>query len=306
MPGSEAWRYPPPLILGTDPLKDLERHLHPEMDPKRIVAAAPAAELPAASSLPAQATDGGDQPPTVLVVEAFDELFERTDRARIAAFADALLNLAQDPAARHVILIGTRPNNLSMIAGIGRFGKVFQRNQVLMTFTNRELRQMVEEPAKRVGLKFDDGVVDRLLLDVQGDPAVLTLLQFSLNLLWDNRQGNRITNEVYDRKGGGRLAVARQAEAAFSSLTPEQQRGAELALRQLVRLDGGTRVVCQRVQRSRLGPPGGPSPDVKEALERLLADQILVRTDHEPMGEFDIKLVHDAVATDWPRFVGWI
>ena len=44
-------------------------------------------------------------------------------------------------------------------------------SQVLITFTNRELREMVEEPTKRVGLKYDDGVIDRLLLDVQGDPA---------------------------------------------------------------------------------------------------------------------------------------
>src|SRR5262249_54009684 len=32
VPGSDGWRYPPPLILGADPLVDLLRHLHPEAD----------------------------------------------------------------------------------------------------------------------------------------------------------------------------------------------------------------------------------------------------------------------------------
>ena len=99
---------------------------------------------------------------------------------RSGRFAEAMLALAQDPDSRHIIILGTRPDNLSLISAIGGFGKLVQRNQVLMSFTNRELRQMVEEPAKRVGLKYDDGVVDRLLLDVQGDPAVLSLLRFNL------------------------------------------------------------------------------------------------------------------------------
>jgi WD40 repeat protein/tetratricopeptide (TPR) repeat protein len=304
LPGSEGWQYPPPLVLGSVPVQDLLRHLHPAADAAWIEHAA--ADLRGTSALVVPPDDGGERPPTVLVVEEFDEMLRRTDRARIAAFTDALLILAEDPDGRHFIVIGTRPNNLSMVAGIGGFGKIFRRNQALMTFTSRELRQMVEEPAKRVGLKFDDGVVDRLLLDVQGDPAALTLLQFSLSMLWDHRQGNRITNEVYDRLGGGRLAVARQAEKTFCSLTPEQQSAAELALLRLVRLEGGTRVVCQAVPRSRLDPPGELSSGLRGALERLLADQVVVRTWCAESGDSDLSLVHDAVATDWPRFVGWI
>ena len=193
-----------------------------------------------------------------------------------------------------------------MISAIGGFGKVFQRNQVLTSFTNRELRQMVEEPAKRVGLKYDDGVVDRLLLDVQGDPAALTLLQFNLLLLWDNRQGNRITHEIYEGIGGGRLAVARQAERVYSSLSPEQQKAVKLAFLKLVRVESGTRVILQRVPRRQLVFPEVSSGVMNAALDRLIDGQILVSREGPGSGEASLRLVHEVAATAWPRCVEWL
>ncbi len=62
-------------------------------------------------------------------------------------------------------------------------------------------------------------IVDRLILDVQGDPAAISLLQFTLRKLWEMREGNRITWEAYNQLGGGRRALERTAERAFNDLT---------------------------------------------------------------------------------------
>ena len=302
--GSEDWRILPSLVPGADPLSELLRHLHPEADPTWIEQ-----QLAALRAEPARLvglSDDGDQRPVVLVIEQFGELFEGSDRSQIRPFSEALLALAQDPDARHIIILGTRPDNLSLISAIGGFGKLFQRNQVLMSFTNRELRQMVEEPAKRVGLKYDDGVVDRLLLDVQGDPAALTLLQFNLQLLWKNRQGNRITHEIYDGIGGGRLAVARQAERVYSSLSPEQQKAVKLAFLKLVRVESGTRVILQRVPRRQLVFPEVSPGVMNAALDRLIDGQILVSREGPGSGEASLRLVHEAAVTAWPRCVEWL
>jgi WD40 repeat protein/tetratricopeptide (TPR) repeat protein len=302
--GSENWRILPSLVPGADPLSELLRHLHPEADTTWIEQ-----QLAALRAEPARLagwSDDGNQRPTVLVIERFGELFEQSDRTQIQPFAEALLALAHDPDTRHIIILGTRPDNLSLISAIGGFGKLFQRNQVLMSFTNRELRQMVEEPAKRVGLKYDDGVVDRLLLDVQGDPAALTLLQFNLLLLWKHRQGNRVTHEIYDGIGGGRLAVARQAERVYSSLSPEQQKAVKLAFLKLVRVESGTRVILQRVPRRQLVFPEVSSGVMNAALDRLIDGQILVSREGPGSGESSLRLVHEAAATAWPRCVEWL
>ena len=105
--GSEEWRFLPSLVPGADPLSELLRHLHPEADTSWIER-----QLVALRAKPAGLaglSEDADQRPVVLVIERFGELFEQSDRTQIQPFAQALLALAQDPDARHIIILGTRP-----------------------------------------------------------------------------------------------------------------------------------------------------------------------------------------------------
>ena len=86
-----------------------------------------------------------------------------------------------------------------------------------------ELRQAIEGPAALVGLKFEAGVVDRLLQELLGEPAGLPLLQFTLLPLWEERRRNRVTMESYSRVGGGRQALARTADAIYDAMIPQDQ-----------------------------------------------------------------------------------
>src|SRR5262249_33892823 len=98
----------------------------------------------------------------------------------------------------------------------------FERGRVEVPyFTTEELRETIEGPAKVVGLTFDAGLVDRLLMDLQGDPSALPLLQFTLLRLWQNRQRNRVTWEAYARIGGGRRALQLAAEDFYRGLNAE-------------------------------------------------------------------------------------
>src|SRR2546428_24471 len=81
-------------------------------------------------------------------------------------------------------------------------------------------------PPSLVGLTFDAGLVDRLLMDLQGDPSALPLLQFTLLRLWENRQRNRVTWEAYERVGGGRRALQLAAEDFYRGLNAEEQEAA--------------------------------------------------------------------------------
>ena len=65
--------------------------------------------------------------------------------------------------------------------------------------TRKELERAVTEPAQKVGLSFDPGLVDRLLDDVGDEPGNLPLLEFALKQLWSARQGGQLLHEVYKR-----------------------------------------------------------------------------------------------------------
>jgi len=68
--------------------------------------------------------------------------------------------------------------------------------------TREELECAIREPAEKIQLEFEPGLVNRILNDVGDEPGNLPLLEFVLKELWDNRHGGILLNETYDAKGG--------------------------------------------------------------------------------------------------------
>ena len=103
-----------------------------------------------------------------------------------------------------------------------------------MGLNANELREAIEKPAARVGLKFESKLVDILIGDVLGQEAALPLLQFTLLKLWDNRERNRVTWTSYQQLGGGKEALSHSADEFYQKLIPEDQSAARRILLQMV------------------------------------------------------------------------
>lgn len=74
----------------------------------------------------------------------------------------------------------------------------------------RELEWTVVEPARKVGLKFEPGLVERILEDVGDEPGNLPLLEFALTELWNRRRGGMLTHQAYEDIGRVQGAIARR------------------------------------------------------------------------------------------------
>ncbi len=158
------------------------------------------------------------------MVDQFEEVFTLCDDAtnRQAFIAD-MLALASAPEPPHHVILTMRSDFENLVARLPELQPVFERGRVQVTpLSAAELREVIEAPAAQIGLKFEQGVVELLLQDILGEPAGLPLLQFTLLKLWEQRERNRITRAAYDRVGGGRLALARSADAFYQSLIPEE------------------------------------------------------------------------------------
>jgi WD40 repeat protein/tetratricopeptide (TPR) repeat protein len=304
LPGSANWEYLLPFTPGKEPLADLARALSPSATETQIANQATQLLRDPAGQVRRLVTDRTR--PVVVVVERLEQVLLQAHPARVRSFADALLALIEMAERGHRVILASDPGGLARLQTFGPFGRRLLQGQVLVTFTASELRQMVLEPAKRVGLHFDDGLIDRLLLDVQGDPAALALLHFTLQRLWDARTGNRITHEAYDRIGGGRLAVSRCAEELYAALEPDQQKVAERILLRLIRPVFGVGVSCQGVPLNELLPEAerkGPGPQV---LAKLVEAGLVVHIGATPGGATEFAPVHESLATAWPRFLYWL
>src|SRR5262249_20392809 len=193
LPGSEHWRYLPPIVPGSDPIAALRRIL-PDKDNGRQ-----ADEEPDHPGLPVSSS------PCLLVVDQFEELFTLCDDEQARQqFIAMLLDLIEAPGAQDRVILTMRSDFETFVARAPRLQGYFDAGRIQVTpLSAAELREAIELPAQAVGLKFQAGIVDALLQDILGEPAGLPLLQFTLLKLWEQRDRNRVTGETYERVGGG-------------------------------------------------------------------------------------------------------
>ena len=163
--------------------------------------------------------------------------------------------------------------------------------------SDEELAQVVELPARRVGLDVDPALVHAVISDVGGRPAALPLLSTALVRTWERREGSRLTLAGYIAAGGTSSALERLAEEAYAAMDDEERVAARRILLRLVVSDDG-------LWRRRRVSIEEAAPEGDEASGRALlslSDNRLVSLD---VGE--VQLSHEALTSAWPRFASWL
>jgi uncharacterized integral membrane protein len=307
IPGSRTWRYLPPMVPGSDPLANLARVTQPGgVSAAQWVRQEKTSYLQDTGHLAKRLAE--ESAPALLIVDQFEEVFTLCDddQAR-QAFIGNLLTLAAQPDTPHTIILTMRVDFESNVARVPALQSLYEHSQVRMTALNAgELRQAVEKPAEMVGLKFEQGVVEALLQDILGEPAALPLLQFTLLKLWENRDHNRVTWETYRRLGGGRLALARSADAFYDGLIPEEQVTAKRILLRMVRPSEGLEVTSNRIRRESIYQAGEARDRVDRVLDKLLKARLVRLTRGESATDDQLEVAHEALVRNWPRLVDWL
>jgi hypothetical protein len=164
--------------------------------------------------------------------------------------------------------------------------------------TRDELRQAIEEPARRVGLSFEPGLVARLLDDVKGQPGNLPLLEFALKELWQRRQGGTITNEQYDAIGTLEGAISKRADAQLERVPPAERDAVLRAFTRLVRVSAANEEGTDTRQRVRLKDLDAA---VHSVVKSFVKERLLVMSRDEETSEKTVEVAHEALFRRWDR-----
>ena len=306
---SENWHYISPIVPGTNPLASLAWVLCPrEADPNQWVDVQVQAFINDSSHLTRLIQDQTHGAVGLLVVDQFEEVFTLCLEKHIRrAFIHNLIALAQFENQRHTIIFTIRSDFESFTMRFSQFQSLYEQSQVRITPLNpNELREAIQEPAKAIGLNFEEGVVESLIQDILGEPAALPLLQFTLLQLWEKRERNRISWEAYHLLGGGRLALANSADEFFKKLIPEEQITAKRILLSMVRLGEGLEFTSNRIRRTELYKSGEARERVDRVLEKLIKARLVRLTAREKMIDEQIEIAHEALVRNWPQLVDWL
>jgi hypothetical protein len=300
----------PVVVPGSDPLGALLQAVRPpDADPRAWVEAEAHALARDPARFAGHVAGAAGGRPALLVIDQFEELFTLCpDQRTREAFAAAVAAVGQEPGGGRVV-ITIREDYLTQALGLPALKALAADPEVRFSpppMSSRELRRVIERPAERVGLKFEDGVVDELVKEVVGEPTALPLLQFALARLWAARERNRITWEAYRAVGSPREALKRTADEVYRRLPQDLDRQvARLVFLELVRPAVGVEVVRRRVRREALRQLAAAGT-VDAVLERLVAAGLLRRTPGADADDDRFEVAHEALTRNWPLLAGWL
>lgn len=288
---SNGWKYPQPILPGTDPLAALET----------VYGAITAPE-----ALPAALDRLGA--PVLLSIDQFEEVFTLSEPSeRRNLFIDALYAATTSAGHRHMVVITMRSDYIERIQAHPEFAKAFEAGlTIIQSMQASDLRKAIVEPAARLGVGFEDGLVDKLQASVQGAEAGLPLLSFTLLKLWEARADGPMKVADYDRLGGNpSVILSKSADEVFDRMGDGQRNVKEIFTR-LVRMNKTLDATSNRIKRKELDVLGAAvtvDPVLAElARENLIrmspADKITPAT--------SIEVGHEALIRNWEKLTGWV
>ena len=302
--GGEALRIAPPIVPGNAVLMPLAQTALQVSGGNLGESTAAAARLRSEPEYLVELLGGIDAPATVITIDQFEEVFtlvDQADREALAAGIAALL----DARAGHRVILTMREEFRSRLVELRALtGRLENGWYSMRPMGYEELKAAVEGPAVLVNLQFQAGIVDDVVKKVLGQPAALPLLQFTLRALWDRRDRNRVTWDVYRGVGDPLTALQLAADKFYDSRSPETQREVRRILLELVRVDELLEAYRQPLPKSLLLKAGQANT---ETVLRLLEDGDYLRITAEP-GSDDaiVEVKHESLIRNWPRLVSWI
>jgi len=241
----------------------------------------------------------------LVIGDQFEELFALAPQPEQPAFLETILEGLSMP--RVTLLLTLRADFYAHALSRSRDLSDRLQNGIanLGPMTVDELKRAIVEPADRVGLEFEPGLVERILSDVMEQPGNLPLLQFALTELWNTRQGALLTYSSYDSVGRVAGAVATRAEAEFNRHTPEQQSQIRRLFTRMVRVsppEEGGEDVRQRIDLNEL------DQESRKVVQRLAAadTRLLVIGRDESTGRETVEVAHEALIRKWDRVREWL
>ena len=234
----------------------------------------------------------------LLVVDQFEELFTMAQEAARAPFVGALLAAAA--VSPVTVVLTLRADFYGQAIGLSRtLSDAIEHGLVnIGPMRSDELRCAIEEPARRVGLTFEPGLVDRILRDVEHQPGNLPLLEHALTELWVGRAEGHLRHDTYNAFGGVGGAIGSTAEQVFNRLSPDEQALALSTLTRLVRVSSANEEGTDTRLRIKLRNLGGPARPV---MMDFVKKRLLVTDREEATNDEVVEVAHEALFRSWHR-----
>jgi len=318
LPGSETWLYLKPMKPGKHPLfEELVLTLAAQLPDRGFASIRQDLQDDAPRGLHQMVTHlldlhRSNQPGTkvVLLVDQFEEFFTQTEsEEERQGFIELLLTACSEPRGSLLALLTLRADFYDRpMRYPDLFHLIDTHHLSLLSIEVNNLRRVIEQPAALpdVQLTFEGDLVNQLLSEMQGQVGALPLLQFTLDQLFQRRNGRQLSLSAYHEMGGVRGALSKHTEDTYAALTEQHRKLARVLFLRLI--DPGMAEQDTTRRRAALSEFALPDPTqtrlMRETMNAFIASRLL--TVNEIAGTTTIEVSHEALIREWPRLSGWL
>ena len=269
----------------------------------------------------------------LIFVDQFEELFTICDDPdKRKNFISGLVEVAKFGDSSVKIVLAMRADFLEQFSFYPDLGAIANQNNIhLVTeMFPDELRQAIEQPAAKHGVVFEEGLVEQIIKELDGQKGYLPLLQYTLNLLWKSECQTRgadgrfeIEDRILNKKSyaaleGVRGALQKRVNEIYSNLNQDEQTTTKqifLKLVNFVDTDSGSRAVSRRAYRNEF-----VGKSVEKLLEKFInKEKLLVSSSEysstEEMQASDskrlkqlptVEIAHEILLSSWDELKDWL
>ena len=241
----------------------------------------------------------------VVMLDQFEEFFLLLDDGGRQAFIDELGAIMEDDELPLQFVFVMRED---MLAEMSRLKpvvpEIFHHECRLGRLTPEQAARAITGPAWRVGCRFEDMLVDRLLEDLSDQDSVdPPHLQIVCDTLYDQRdERNLITESAYDRLGGASQILADYLARVLRRFSAADLSVVQQVLLALISADERLIVVREAELLSRIRTGDRYDDNALEKLLGELVDARIVRRRNQE-GEGWLELAHECLIPEVSRWL---
>jgi WD40 repeat protein len=173
---------------------------------------------------------------SVLVIDQSEELFTLTAETERLNFLNLLLGAIKKARDCFKVIITLRSDFLDECLGMSELAPLITKSEVLVPscrLEDKQYRQIIAQPAQKVGLEVEDGLIAILLGELK--EGSLPLLQYALEELWQKRSPGKLTVKDYQQYIGklGKF-LSNKAQETYNKLSEAQKECAQSIFLSLV------------------------------------------------------------------------
>jgi WD40 repeat protein len=237
-----------------------------------------------------------------LILDQFEEVFTLCrDEGERNAYIEAILSVTTliDMPVKLILIL--RADFYGRCAQFSKLSKLLSDNQTLVgKMSGDEFRDAIVQPAERVGLRLETGLVELLLEEIRGEAGALPMLSHALRETWKLRRGNVLTVEGYLETGCIRGAIAETAETIYQSLPEKLQEIARQIFLRLAEFEDENMATSRPSTLSEFITDSDQDVAIHQILEQLTQARLLTMDDEK------VAVAHETLFTQWPALAKWL